>query len=62
MIKELIKKYLQETIQTKKSMRRRIYQLEAEVKEAHKNEVYAIEQKDRYKEQLKKMKKRKEKK
>lgn len=62
MIKELIKKYLQETIQTKKSMRRRIYQLEAEVKEAHKNEAYAIEQKDRYKEQLKKMKKRKEKK
>ena len=60
-IKSLIKEYLLVTIQTKKNMQKRIYQLEDEVKEAHKNEQYAIEQKDKYKEQVKKLKSRKEK-
>lgn len=54
MIKEKILNYLEATIQTKHNMRKRIYQLEAEVKEAHKNESYAIAQKDKYKEALKK--------
>lgn len=60
-VKDLIKEYLLTTIQTKKNMRKRIYQLEAEVKEAHKNEQYAIEQKEKYKQRLKKYKQRKEK-
>lgn len=60
-LKNLMKQYLLETIQTKRNMRKRIYQLEAELKEARQNERYAIEQKDKYKEKLKKMKNRKEK-
>ena len=60
-MRELIKRYFEETIQTKKSMRRRIYQLESELKEAHKNEAYAIDQKEKYKQRLKKLKNRKEK-
>lgn len=60
-IKDYIKEYLLTTIQTKHNMRKKIYQLENELKEAHKNEQYAIEQKDKYKEKLKKIKNRKEK-
>ncbi len=48
-IKDYIKEYLLTTIQTKHNMRKRIYQLEDKLKEAHKNEQYAIEQKDKYK-------------
>lgn len=48
-IKDLIKEYLLNTIQTKKNMRRRIYQLEEDLKEARANERYAVEQKDKYK-------------
>jgi regulator of replication initiation timing len=48
-IKDLIKEYLLNTIQTKKNMRRRIYQLEEDLKEARANERYAVEQKEKYK-------------
>lgn len=58
-IKDLIKEYLLNTIQTKKNMRRRIYQLETELKEARENERDAIKQKDVYKAKLKKLKERK---
>ena len=36
-LKEVIREYLNETIQTKKRMRRRIYQLEDEIKELRLN-------------------------
>ena len=48
-IKDLIKEYLLNTIQTKKNMRKRIYQLEEEIREYKKNEKYLIEQKEKYK-------------
>ena len=48
-IKSVIIRYFEETIQTKRGMRRRIYHLEEELKEARKNEAYAIDQKERYK-------------
>lgn len=57
-IKDLIKEYLLNTIQTKKNMRKRIYELERDLKEARENERYAISQKDKYREKLKKIKKR----
>lgn len=60
-IKDYMKEYLLETIQTKRNMRKRIYQLESELKEARQNEKYAIEQKNKYKEANKKLRKRKEK-
>ena len=60
-IRDLIKEYLLNTIQTKRNMRKRIFQLEDQLKEAHKNEQYAIEQKEKYKQRLKKYKQRKEK-
>jgi hypothetical protein len=56
-IKDLIKEYLINTIQTKKNMRKRIYQLEEQLKEARANERYAVEQKDKYKETNKKLRK-----
>lgn len=49
MIKEKILNYLEITIQTKHNMRKRIYQLEAELKEAHKTEKDAIEQMNKFK-------------
>lgn len=49
-IKDLIREYLLVTIQTKHNMRKRIYQLEADLKEARQNEIDAITQKDKYKE------------
>lgn len=55
-IKDLIKEYLLNTIQTKKNMRKRIYELEKDLKEARLNERYAIAQKDKYREKLKKIK------
>lgn len=60
-IKDLVREYFNETIITKRKMRKRITQLEDELKEARQNEKYAIEQKDKYKEKIKKMKQRKEK-
>lgn len=58
-IKDYIKEYLLTTIQTKHNMRKRIYKLEEELKEAHKNEQYAIQQKEIYKAKLKKIKDKK---
>jgi len=57
-IKDLIREYLQESIQTKKGMKKRIYQLEEQVREARANEKYAIEQKDKYKQTNKKLRKK----
>lgn len=54
MIKEKIIEYLDLTIQTKKNMRKRIYQLEAENKELKLDIADVIKQKDKYKEALKK--------
>ena len=51
-IGELLKEYLKETIETKKGMRKRIYELERDVKEAQKNEQYAIDQMNKYKQKL----------
>ena len=42
MIKEKILNYLETTIQTKRNMRKRIYQLEEDLKEARANERYAV--------------------
>ena len=57
-IKDLIKEYLLVTIQTKKNMRKRIYELEADLKEARLNEKDAIAQKDKYKEINKKLRRK----
>jgi hypothetical protein len=57
-IKEVIVRYFEETIQTKRGMKRRIYQLEADVKEARKNEAYAIDRMNRYIEANKKLRKK----
>ena len=48
-VKDLIKEYLLNTIQTKRNMRKRIYQLEDQIREYQKNERYLIEQKEKYK-------------
>ena len=48
-VKDLIKEYLLNTIQTKRNMRKRIYQLEEQIREYQKNEKYLIEQKEKYK-------------
>jgi regulator of replication initiation timing len=48
-VKDLIKEYLLNTIQTKRNMRKRIYQLEDQIREYQKNEKYLIEQKEKYK-------------
>ena len=48
-IKDYVKEYLLETIQTKRNMRKRIYQLEADLKEARENERYATNQYTSYK-------------
>ena len=57
-IRDLVKEYLLNTIQTKKNMRRRIYQLEEDLKEARLNEKDAIKQKDKYKESNKKLRRK----
>ena len=48
-VKDLVKEYLLNTIQTKRNMRKRIYQLENQIREYQKNEKYLIEQKEKYK-------------
>lgn len=58
MIKEKILEYLELTIQTKHNMRKRIYQLEDNLKEAKANERYAIEQKNKYKQKYKESRKK----
>ena len=50
MLKEKIIEYLELTIQTKRNMRKRIYQLEAENKELKLDIADVIKQKDKYKE------------
>ena len=57
-IKGLIKEYLLNTIQTKKNMRKRIYQLEEENKELKLCIKDAIQQKDNYKEINKKLRRK----
>lgn len=52
-----INEYLEVTVQTKKNMKERIYQLEKDIKEARKNEEYAIEQMNKYKNKCKELKK-----
>ena len=49
-LKEVIIEYLQNTIISKRNMTKRIYQLEEQLKEAHKNEEWAIQEKNKYKE------------
>lgn len=61
-ISELLKEYLKETIDTKKGMKKRIYELERDVKEAEKNEQYAIDQMNKYKQKLRNKKKKENKK
>lgn len=55
-MKQKIIEYLEQTIISKKNMQKRIYQLEAELKEARKNEEYAIKQMNKYKLKIKKIK------
>lgn len=52
-----INEYLEVTVQTKKNMKERIYQLEKDIKEARKNEEYAIEQMNKYKKKYRELKK-----
>lgn len=57
-LKEVIKEYLNETIYTKRNMRRRIYQLEDEIKELRLNIKDITAQKERYKESNRKLRKK----
>lgn len=57
-IGDLIKQYLKETIYTKKNMRKRIYQLEDELKSIKENEKYIIEQRNKYKEVNRKLRRK----
>ena len=57
-LKEVIREYLNETIYTKRNMRRRIYQLEDENKELRLNIKDITAQKDRYKESNRKLRKK----
>ena len=52
-----LNEYLEMTVQTKKNMKERIYQLEKDVKEARDNEKYAIEQMNIYKKKYRDLKK-----
>ena len=52
-----LNEYLKITVQTKKNMKERIYQLEKDVKEARDNEKYAIEQMNIYKKKYRDLKK-----
>lgn len=56
-IRDLVKEYLVNTIQTKKNMRKRIYQLEEENKELKLDIKDTIKQKENYKESNKKLRK-----
>lgn len=58
MIKEKFLEYLELTIQTKRNMRRRIYQLETENKELKLDIKDVIKQKDKYKEANKKLRRK----
>ena len=45
----MLKEYLELTIQTKKGMKKRIYELEKQVKVAKENELFAINEMNKYK-------------
>lgn len=55
---KIIKEYLNETIATKKGMKKRIYELEKDLKEARENEKYATEQANKYKKKLRELRKK----
>lgn len=55
-MKEKIKDYLTETIQTKKNMRRRINQLDTDLREIKANNKDIIKERDMYKTKLKLLK------
>lgn len=57
-LKKVIIEYLENTIISKKNMQKRIYQLEEQLKEAHKNEEWAIQEKNKYKECNQKLRKK----
>lgn len=52
-----INEYLEVTVQTKKNMKDRIYQLEKSVKEARDNEKFAIDLMNKYKKKYRELKK-----
>lgn len=52
-----INEYLEVTVQTKKNMKERIYQLEKDVKEARDNEKFAIDLMNKYKKKYRELKK-----
>lgn len=52
-----INEYLEVTVQTKKNMKERIYQLEKSVKEARDNEKFAIDLMNKYKKKYRELKK-----
>lgn len=56
-MKDLIKNYLETTIQTKRNMRKRIYQLDAENRELKQDIKDVIKQKENYKNSNKKLRK-----
>ena len=57
-IKDLVREYLTITIQTKRNMRKRIYQLEDENKELKLNIKDITAQKEKYKESNRKLRKK----
>lgn len=57
-LKEIIRDYLNETIYTKRNMRKRICQLENEIKVYRENLKDIIQQKDKYKESNRKLRKK----
>jgi hypothetical protein len=57
-LKEVIREYLTTTIQTKRNMRKRIYQLEDENKELRLNIKDLTTQKEKYKESNKKLRRK----
>lgn len=58
-LKDVIIEYLQNTIISKRNMTKRIYQLEEEVREAHKNEKYAIDEMNKWKKRYYDLRKKK---
>lgn len=52
-----LNEYLKITVQTKKNMKERIYQLEKDVKEAKENEKFAIDLMNKYKKKYRDLKK-----
>lgn len=52
-----LNEYLKITVQTKKNMKERIYQLEKDVKEARENEKFAIDLMNKYKKKYRDLKK-----